>query len=205
MWLVVVPSSQNLFWLLLSTPLSSAVKQCGKTATLLARLYQIHRWDWLMIWARGTRLYQIHRWDWLMIWARGIGEWVYCLFPEWLTEQFQIVLSGELWVSSVTIGRGSERFSRLLSLHTWPQGACRENNVGFVDNFDALWGRLSLFLRDGPHPNAKDTHVLTVNIALCVHTVQHPCPQLLLVVHPRTYVTRTMWGTASSIQNSKSH
>ena len=34
-----------------------------------------------------------------------------------------------------TIGRGWERFSRLLSLNTWLRATCGKNNVGFIDNF----------------------------------------------------------------------
>ena len=35
--------------------------------------------------------------DWLMFGSRAVREWVYCSFPEWLTEQIQIELSQELW------------------------------------------------------------------------------------------------------------
>uniref|UniRef100_A0A8C5BDF2 SGNH hydrolase-type esterase domain-containing protein n=1 Tax=Gadus morhua TaxID=8049 RepID=A0A8C5BDF2_GADMO len=63
-----------------------------------------------------------------------------------------------------TIGRGNERFSRLLSLNTWLRDTCGETNVGFIENFDVFWNRQSLYLRDGLHPNAKGSRLLAANI-----------------------------------------
>ena len=63
----------------------------GKRATLLARLYQIHRCESLMFW------------------ARGIGEWEYCSFPEWLAEQILILLSRELWISRGKMSHNQSR------------------------------------------------------------------------------------------------
>ena len=44
---------------------------------------------------------------------------------------------------------GAGRFSRILSLNTWLQSACRIHNIGFIDNFNLFWSRLSLFRTDG--------------------------------------------------------
>ncbi|CAJ1066501.1 hypothetical protein F7725_013457%2C partial [Xyrichtys novacula] len=42
-----------------------------------------------------------------------------------------------------TLARGAERFSRLLSLNTWLLSACRDYQVGFIDNFNLFWNRYS--------------------------------------------------------------
>uniref|UniRef100_A0A8C5AGP4 SGNH hydrolase-type esterase domain-containing protein n=1 Tax=Gadus morhua TaxID=8049 RepID=A0A8C5AGP4_GADMO len=63
-----------------------------------------------------------------------------------------------------TIGRGNERFSRLLSLNTWLRDTCGETNVCFIENFDVFWNRQSLYLRDGLHPNTKGSRLLAANI-----------------------------------------
>ena len=68
-----------------------------------------------------------------------------------------------------SLGRGSERFSRVLSLHTWLQSACRAHNVGFIDNFNLFWERASYFKSDGIHPNKKGSLMLAANLQ---HAVQ---------------------------------
>lgn len=68
-----------------------------------------------------------------------------------------------------TIGRGSDRFSRILSLHTWLQSACRSHSLDFIDNFNLFWDRPSLFKRDGVHPNKRGSRMLSSNIQ---HAVQ---------------------------------
>jgi len=52
-----------------------------------------------------------------------------------------------------TLARGAGRFSRILSLHTWLQSACRAHNLGFIDNFNLFWDRPALFGTDGIHPS----------------------------------------------------
>ncbi|XP_065809619.1 mucin-5AC-like isoform X1 [Labrus bergylta] len=65
------------------------------------------------------------------------------------------------------------RFSRTLYLHHWLQSTCRAHDVAFIDNFNLLWNRYSLFKADGLHPNKAGSHLLTTNIQ---HTVQYtPC------------------------------
>ena len=68
-----------------------------------------------------------------------------------------------------SLGRGSERFSRVLSLHTWLQSACRTHNVGYIDNFNLFWDRASYFKSDGIHPNKQGNLMLAANLQ---HAVQ---------------------------------
>lgn len=52
-----------------------------------------------------------------------------------------VFISGPISV----LARGVGRFSRILSLHTWLQSACRAHNIGFIDNFNLFRNRSSLF------------------------------------------------------------
>uniref|UniRef100_A0A3Q2Z4S7 SGNH hydrolase-type esterase domain-containing protein n=1 Tax=Hippocampus comes TaxID=109280 RepID=A0A3Q2Z4S7_HIPCM len=62
--------------------------------------------------------------------------------------------------------RGKGIFSRILSLHTWLQTACRTHNVGFIDNFNIFWRRPSLLKADGFHPNKLGSRILAANVQL---------------------------------------
>lgn len=59
------------------------------------------------------------------------------------------ILSGPI----PSMGRGSERFSRLFGLHCWLQNYCIATGIGYIDNFDLFWTRSDLFRPDGIHPN----------------------------------------------------
>lgn len=69
-----------------------------------------------------------------------------------------------------TLGRGSESFSRLLSLHTWLQSVCRTHNVQFIDNFNLFWNRLPFYKPDGLHPNWRGYRMLADNLKYNVNT-----------------------------------
>ena len=51
-------------------------------------------------------------------------------------------------------GKGSERFSRLLSLHCWLINFCTATGHEFVNNFDSFWHRGDLYKKDTIHPNS---------------------------------------------------
>ena len=57
----------------------------------------------------------------------------------------------------------SERFSRVLNLHTWMQNYCIATDVFFISNFDSFWSQSDLFKRDKLHPNTKGIATLTRN------------------------------------------
>ncbi|CAJ1073701.1 hypothetical protein D4764_12G0010930 [Xyrichtys novacula] len=63
-----------------------------------------------------------------------------------------------------TSGRGCGSFSRVLSLHTCLQSACQAHSFAFVDNFNLLWNRSSLFKSDGIHPNTAGSRMLAANL-----------------------------------------
>uniref|UniRef100_A0A7N8XT48 SGNH hydrolase-type esterase domain-containing protein n=1 Tax=Mastacembelus armatus TaxID=205130 RepID=A0A7N8XT48_9TELE len=52
-----------------------------------------------------------------------------------------------------TFGRGSGRFSRILSLNTWIKSVSLSYNLQFIDNFNLFWNRPAFFAGDGLHPN----------------------------------------------------
>uniref|UniRef100_A0A3B3V567 SGNH hydrolase-type esterase domain-containing protein n=1 Tax=Poecilia latipinna TaxID=48699 RepID=A0A3B3V567_9TELE len=69
-----------------------------------------------------------------------------------------------------TSGRGSGRFSRILSLHTWLQFTCRTQDFAFIDNFNLFWNRGYLFMRDGVHLNNNGSRILKTNLNYCILT-----------------------------------
>lgn len=71
-----------------------------------------------------------------------------------------------------TSGRGFGRFSRLLSLNTWLQSACRVHNVHFIDNFNLFWERGDLFTADGLHLNSAGARALSSNLS---YWIRHHC------------------------------
>ena len=81
-----------------------------------------------------------------------------------------------VWLSGPlpTLGRGDERFYRILSLNTWLQSTCRIHNIGFIDNFNLFWSRPSLFRPDGLHLNNSGSTVLAANIQ---HAIQTAAPR----------------------------
>ena len=70
----------------------------------------------------------------------------------------------------------SERFSRVLSLHTWLQSASRDFAASFIDNFNLFWNRPSFFSVDGIHPNLLGSRILATNVQ---HNVQHNAPTVI--------------------------
>lgn len=69
-----------------------------------------------------------------------------------------------------TLARGAERFSRILSLHTWLLSACRDFDLGFIDNFNLFWNRYSFYKPDGVHPNQLGSRMLAANFQHAVQT-----------------------------------
>ena len=95
-----------------------------KTATLLARLYQIHQCDWLMF---GSR---------------GIGEWVYCLplvlrVTRWANWNYALYALWELWISRVLIYHKIFEIGQVLSKNT--AAVSCENGCNVI-----LWGKSAL-------------------------------------------------------------
>ena len=68
-----------------------------------------------------------------------------------------------------TVARGAERFSRILSLHTWLQSTCSIRNIKFIDNFNLFWNRSPFFKTDGLHPNRHGSRMLAANLQYTVH------------------------------------
>lgn len=65
-----------------------------------------------------------------------------------------------------TVGRGDERFSRILSLNYWLQHTCREHGVDFIDNFNVFWHKETNFKHDGIHPNPMGARLLAANVQI---------------------------------------
>ena len=84
----------------------------------------------------------------LVLWALSIFS-----YSQVTVGHFCWVFWSKAKLFGTTIGRGSAHFSRILSLHTWLQSACRSHNIGFIDNFNLFWEHLSFFKTDGIHPN----------------------------------------------------
>uniref|UniRef100_A0A3Q1HT76 SGNH hydrolase-type esterase domain-containing protein n=1 Tax=Anabas testudineus TaxID=64144 RepID=A0A3Q1HT76_ANATE len=72
-----------------------------------------------------------------------------------------------------TLGRGIGRFSRILSLHTWLQSACKSQHLGFIDNFNLFWDRPSFFRNDGLHPSRHGSRMLAANIQHAIQCTPH--------------------------------
>ncbi len=67
------------------------------------------------------------------------------------------------------VARGAERFSRILSLHTWLQSTCSTRNIKFIDNFNIFWNRSPLFKADGLHLNRHGSSMLAANLQYTIH------------------------------------
>ena len=79
---------------------------------------------------------------------------------------YRITISGP----TPMLGRGLERFSRLLSLNTWLQSACLTHNLNYINNFDIFWHRDNLFAVDGLHLNLAGARALSSNL---LYGIQH--------------------------------
>lgn len=67
-----------------------------------------------------------------------------------------------------TLGRGAERFSRILQLHSWLKAACNIHGFHFIDNFNLFWNRASFYHHDGLHPSSLGSRTLAANIQYTV-------------------------------------
>jgi hypothetical protein len=52
-----------------------------------------------------------------------------------------------------SLGRMSERFSRLLALHIWLKDNCSSAGVTFIDNSDTVWKQKIIYRNDVVHLN----------------------------------------------------
>uniref|UniRef100_A0A8C4RP73 SGNH hydrolase-type esterase domain-containing protein n=1 Tax=Erpetoichthys calabaricus TaxID=27687 RepID=A0A8C4RP73_ERPCA len=77
------------------------------------------------------------------------------------TPSAKIFISGPLPL----VRRSNEYYSRLLGLNNWLQGFCKNQDIGFINNWDLFWERPRFFKRDGLHPNSFGARVLSENIS----------------------------------------
>ena len=73
-----------------------------------------------------------------------------------------------------TYGRGSESFSRLLSLNDWLSSACGALGVHFIDNFNVFWEQGNLFARDGLHLNNTGAQLLSDHLVYEIDSLRTP-------------------------------
>lgn len=73
-----------------------------------------------------------------------------------------------------TLGRGDMKFSRIYGLYTWLRSVYQCHGVGFIDNFDLFWERVSFYQRDGIHPSEIGKRMLAENIQLAVKRARLP-------------------------------
>uniref|UniRef100_A0A8C4SYK5 SGNH hydrolase-type esterase domain-containing protein n=1 Tax=Erpetoichthys calabaricus TaxID=27687 RepID=A0A8C4SYK5_ERPCA len=77
------------------------------------------------------------------------------------TPSAKIFISGPLPL----VRRSNEYYSRLLGLNNWLQGFCKNQDIGYINNWDLFWERPRFFKRDGLHPNSFGARVLSENIS----------------------------------------
>ena len=78
----------------------------------------------------------------------------------------RVIVSGPLPV------RGNdEMYSRLSAMNRWLACYCREQGLGFVDNWPSFWGRPELLRADGLHPTGAGAALLSRNIDRCLRRV----------------------------------
>lgn len=78
------------------------------------------------------------------------------------------------------MAHGAGHSSRILSVHTVLQPACKAHNIGYSDDFNLFWNRSSLFRTDRVHPNRLGSHMLAANINMLFNALHvtrlHPTP-----------------------------
>ena len=57
-----------------------------------------------------------------------------------------------------------EMYSRTSSFHRWLSGWCPANDVGYVNNWRAFWGKPGLIERDGIHPTWDGAALISKNL-----------------------------------------
>jgi hypothetical protein len=62
-----------------------------------------------------------------------------------------------------SLGRGCERFSRLLALYIWLKDNCSSVGVTFIDNFDTFWKQKILYRNDRVHSNNPSSWTLSTH------------------------------------------
>ncbi|XP_051781216.1 uncharacterized protein LOC127527224 [Erpetoichthys calabaricus] len=81
----------------------------------------------------------------------------------------RIFISGPLSL----VRQSNEYYSRLLVLNNWLKGFCKNQDIGFIDNWDLFWERPCFFKWDGLHLNRFSTRVFSENIAKTIHRKSH--------------------------------
>ena len=77
------------------------------------------------------------------------------------------VLSGPLG----DLFKSSERFSRILSLHTWMQNYCSATDVDFISNFDYFWNQRDFSNVTGCTPTQREQpHSLLISSTVLLLT-----------------------------------
>lgn len=71
-----------------------------------------------------------------------------------------VIFSGPL-----PIRTNAEMYSRFSAFNRWLSSWCPQNDVVFVDNWSAFWGKPGLIRRDGIHPTSDGTALLARNLA----------------------------------------
>ncbi len=71
-----------------------------------------------------------------------------------------VIFSGPL-----PIRTNAEMYSRFSAFNCWLSSWCPQNNVVFVDNWSAFWGKPGLIRRDGIHPTSAGSSLLARNMA----------------------------------------
>ena len=79
----------------------------------------------------------------------------------------EVTISGPL----PPIGRGDEKFSRLMNLNTFLYSTCSARSVCFIDNFNFFWDRRHFFTRNGVLLNRSGVQLFLSNL---FYFLRHP-------------------------------